>query len=71
MTKNEMLLEITVAVWFDLKLSQVERFQERLSILADLNGRLDRSIDCIDLDSSDPHLVHQVFTDRIIEYESN
>lgn len=58
--------DIDVAVWFDSKLSQIERFQERLSILADLNGRLDRSIDCIDLDSSDPHLVHQVFTDRIL-----
>ncbi len=61
--------DLDLAVLFEERLDQNQRFQTKLQITNDLEDCLKRKIDLVDLRSADLFFIHQIMRNKVLLFE--
>lgn len=63
--------DIDIAVLFSAEMNIIDRFEQKLRFVSELEDIFHKKVDVVDLDSADPFFVHKIMEEKILVYNKN
>lgn len=63
--------DIDIAVLFSAEMNMIDRFEQKLRFISELEDIFHRKVDVVDLDSADPFFVHKIMEEKVLVYNKN